>query len=176
MYLLEGIGLIFPLKEAHFYLCSLRVRATRCASRGHMSTGTRVSWKNRFSSRDASEKVVNKPLLNRSERPRDAHVGLHHPQGKRGEEQKMLRHQRSRANGAFEPDHETDPDGRRNHPLVRWREYFRQQHGEEKLRFCPSKPEPLFQRRRVQERSRWRFSLPTAQAWTYIRRRSKSVC
>src|SRR6266536_4175234 len=34
----------------------------------NMSTGTRVSWKNRFSSRDASEKVVNKPLLNRSER------------------------------------------------------------------------------------------------------------
>src|SRR5438876_12131417 len=36
MYLLEGIGLIFPLKEAHFYLCSLRVRPTRCASRGNI--------------------------------------------------------------------------------------------------------------------------------------------
>ena len=26
MYLLERMELIFPLKEAHFYLCSLRVR------------------------------------------------------------------------------------------------------------------------------------------------------
>src|SRR6266571_5940644 len=26
MYLLERMGLIFPLREAHFYLCSLRVR------------------------------------------------------------------------------------------------------------------------------------------------------
>jgi hypothetical protein len=44
----------------------------------------------------------------------------------------MLRHQRSRANCASEPDHETDPDGPRNHPLLRWREPFRQQHAEEK--------------------------------------------
>jgi len=69
--------------------------------------------------------------------PRDAHVGLHHPQGKSVEEEKMLRHQRSRANCAFEPDHETDPDGRRNHPLVRWREYFRQQHARCESSFLP---------------------------------------
>src|SRR5947209_18904452 len=76
--------------------------------------------------------------------PRDAHVGLHHPQGKRGEEEKMLRHQRSRANGAFEPDHETDPDVRRNHPLVRWRESFRQQHARCESSFLPIHAGPSF--------------------------------
>ena len=69
--------------------------------------------------------------------PRDVHVGLHHPQGKRGEEQKMLRHQRSRAYCVSEPDHETDPGGCRNHPLLRWREQFRQQHARCESSFLP---------------------------------------
>src|SRR5215469_307467 len=58
--------------------------------------------------------------------------------------------QRSLASCAEEPDHETGPDGRRNHPLLRWREDpFRQQHVEEILRFCPSKPEhPLTTRKK----------------------------
>src|SRR5438876_12279579 len=53
----------------------------------------------------------------------------------------MLRHPRSRAKCACEPDHETDLDGRRNHPLLREREHSRSQHAEENLRFCPFTPE-----------------------------------
>jgi len=49
----------------------------------------------------------------------------------------MLRHQRSRANCACEPVHETDPDGRRNHPLLRSRESFREQHARCESSFLP---------------------------------------
>jgi hypothetical protein len=105
--------------------------------------------------------------------PRDAHVGLHHPQGKRVELRRDVPSQRSLATCADEPDHETGPDRRRNHPLLRWREdAFRQQHVEENLRFCPSKPEhPLIRRKKSTGALRWRSSTPTAQDWTCIRRR-----
>ena len=49
--------------------------------------------------------------------------------------------QRSLISCACEPDHETDPGKRRNHPLLRWREEAsHQQHAEEILCFCLSKP------------------------------------
>src|SRR5579859_6246414 len=80
--------------------------------------------------------------------------------------------QRSLASCAEEPDHETGPGGRRNHPLLRWREeIFRQQHVEENLRFCPSKPEHLLTARKKSTGAlQWRSSTPTAQDWTCIRR------
>ena len=84
----------------------------------------------------------------------------------------MLRHQRSRASCVEEPDHETDLGGRRNHPLLRWRVNFRQQHAEENLRFCPSKPEhPLLNRKKSIGALAWTFSTPTVQGWMCIRRR-----
>jgi len=84
----------------------------------------------------------------------------------------MLRHQRSRAYCVYEPDHETDPGGCRNHPLLRWRENVRQQHAEENLRFCPSKPEhPLISRKKSTGALEWKSSTPTARGWMCIRRR-----
>ena len=83
----------------------------------------------------------------------------------------MLRQQRSRAYCVSEPDHETDLGGRRNHPLLRWRVKFRQQHAEENLRFSPSKPEhPLLKRKKSTGAVEWKFSTPTALDWMCIRR------
>src|SRR6266566_298546 len=42
MYLLERMGLIFPLNEAHFYLCSLRVRPLVAHRVG--STTAAIRW------------------------------------------------------------------------------------------------------------------------------------
>ena len=84
----------------------------------------------------------------------------------------MLRHHRSRAYCVYEPDHETDPDGCRNHPLLRWQEHVRQQQAEENLRFYPSKPEyPFIRRKKSTGALEWKSSTPTALGWMCIRRR-----
>ena len=54
--------------------------------------------------------------------PRDAHVGLHHPQGKKVEWEKMFRHRDRRSLEPCEPESKTGPGGCRNHALLRWRE------------------------------------------------------
>jgi len=52
----------------------------------------------------------------------DTHVGLHHPQGKKVEWEKMFRHRDRRSLEPCEPESKTGPGGCRNHALLRWRE------------------------------------------------------
>src|SRR6266487_4239544 len=108
--------------------------------------------------------------------PRDVHVGLHHPQGKRGEEQKMLRHQRSRAYCVSEPDHETDPGGCRNHPLLRWREQFRQQHARCESSFLPIQAGASLNQKEEEHRSIGMEILYTNCAGLDVHKKTVKVC
>src|SRR6266568_7818284 len=108
--------------------------------------------------------------------PRDAHVGLHHPQGKRVEEEKMLRQQRSRAYCVSEPDHETDLGGRRNHPLLRWRVKFRQQHARCESSFQPIQAGASFTQKEEEHRSSGMEILYTNCAGLDVHKKTVKVC
>src|SRR5437667_11413898 len=62
-----------------------------------------------------------RPWMN-AEFTQDTHVGLHHPQGKKVEWEKMFRHRDRRSLEPCEPESKTGPGGCRNHALLRWRE------------------------------------------------------
>src|SRR5437588_641577 len=86
----------------------------------------------------------------------------------------MLRHQRSRAYCVEEPDHETDLGGRRNPPLLRWRENFASSTRDVNLRFCPSKPEhPFLKRKKNTGELAWKFSTATLKCSSSMRSISK---
>src|SRR6267154_4692295 len=88
----------------------------------------------------------------------------------------MLRHPRSRANCACEPDHETDPDGRRNHPLLHEREHSRSQHAEENLRFCPFTPDHSLISKEEEHRSTRMEILYTNCAGLDVHKKTVKVC
>src|SRR6266516_2646494 len=88
----------------------------------------------------------------------------------------MLRHPRSRAYCAYEPDHETDPDGRRNHPLVRWREKFRQQHARCESSFLPIQAGASLNQKEEEYRSMGMEILYTNCAGLDVHKKTVKVC
>jgi hypothetical protein len=73
----------------------------------------------------------------------------------------MLRRQRSRAICVEEPDHETDLGGRRNHPLLRWREHARKPHARCESSFLPIGAGAFLRRKEEEHRSIGRDILST---------------
>src|SRR6266571_2011146 len=88
----------------------------------------------------------------------------------------MLRQQRSRAYCVSEPDHETDLGGRRNHPLLRWRVKFRQQHARCESSFQPIQAGASFTQKEEEHRSSGMEILYTNCAGLDVHKKTVKVC
>ncbi len=88
----------------------------------------------------------------------------------------MLRHQRSRASCVDEPDHETDPGGCRNHPLLRWRESVRQQHARRESSFLPIHAGASLDQKQEEHRSIGMEILYTNCAGLDVHKKTVKVC
>src|SRR6266699_5044835 len=88
----------------------------------------------------------------------------------------MLRQQRSRAYCVYEPDHETDPGGCRNHALLRWRENVRQQHARCESSFLPIQAGASLDQKQEEHRSIGMEILYTNCAGLDVHKKTVKVC